>query len=352
MAKVDKLDENEVDPPRIIHDLGPPTRTRKRKRSGGNALLNVAGKKKRKRNRQGDAKKHLRLLRSDLAAESGQVRFSVVDEQNGTTIRQATHVTRSTANTVANTKTAPQHIPAAKSAASNHRHEHPKQYRQTVLPALVAKTTARLVPERKTGAAQAKSTVTKGDIPAVAGQPARPKNVVKTTKRTSVQSPGAALAVANSSSVRKPPPEDIIVIEDDPIALQPQVTPQTPAAIGAKSGVDIIKIDCSSSDSEKNSPDDSESDSDTSMASSSSCRADNEEHFGSDESEDDSDESDEEGKALFSRLVQVANRHFAKIRASADTQSDFARATATPSTPIAIKQASVPEIDDEETETE
>ncbi|KAG6971642.1 hypothetical protein JG688_00004360 [Phytophthora aleatoria] len=56
MAKVNELDENEVDPPRVFHDLGPPARTRKRKRSGGNALLNVAGKKKRKRNR-GDAKK-------------------------------------------------------------------------------------------------------------------------------------------------------------------------------------------------------------------------------------------------------------------------------------------------------
>ncbi|KAK1948535.1 hypothetical protein P3T76_000824 [Phytophthora citrophthora] len=86
------------------------------------------------------------------------------------------------------------------------------------------------------------------------------------------------------------------------------------------------------------------------MASSSSCSADNEEHFGSDDSEDDSDESDEESKALFSRLVQVASRHFAKVR-------EPARATNTPSTPVAIKQEVVPvpplpEIDDEETETE
>ncbi|KAG2839377.1 hypothetical protein PC116_g6822 [Phytophthora cactorum] len=87
MAKVNELDENEVDPPRVFHDLGPPARTRKRKRSGRNALLNVAGKKKRKRN-QGDAKKvptgnknsflqrkldyvlnHFRLLDSNVAAE-------------------------------------------------------------------------------------------------------------------------------------------------------------------------------------------------------------------------------------------------------------------------------------------
>ncbi|ETI44057.1 hypothetical protein F443_11187 [Phytophthora nicotianae P1569] len=75
MAKVNEPDENDVDPPRIVHDPGPPARTRKRRRSGGSALLNVAGKKKWKRNR----------------AESRQVRFVVVDEESGASIRQAIH---------------------------------------------------------------------------------------------------------------------------------------------------------------------------------------------------------------------------------------------------------------------
>ncbi|ETN07421.1 hypothetical protein PPTG_13330 [Phytophthora nicotianae INRA-310] len=109
MAKVNEPDENDVDPPRIVHDPGPPARTRKRRRSGGSALLNVAGKKKWKRNR-GDAKRvptgnkssylqrkldyvlnHLRLLESNVVAESRQVRFVVVDEESGATNRQAIH---------------------------------------------------------------------------------------------------------------------------------------------------------------------------------------------------------------------------------------------------------------------
>lgn len=111
MAKVNELDEREASPPRIIHDLGLPVRTRKRRRTGGNALLNVAGKKKFKRNRRGAAKRvptgnkssflqrkldyvlnHLRLLESNVVAEPRQVRFFVVDEKEGTRIRQAIHM--------------------------------------------------------------------------------------------------------------------------------------------------------------------------------------------------------------------------------------------------------------------
>ncbi|ETK84090.1 hypothetical protein L915_10898 [Phytophthora nicotianae] len=87
MAKVNEPDENDVDPPRIVHDPGPPARTRKRRRSGGSALLNVAGKKKWKRNR-GDAK---RVPTGNKSTESRQVRFVVVDEESGASIRQAIH---------------------------------------------------------------------------------------------------------------------------------------------------------------------------------------------------------------------------------------------------------------------
>uniref|UniRef100_A0AAV1T4R0 Uncharacterized protein n=1 Tax=Peronospora matthiolae TaxID=2874970 RepID=A0AAV1T4R0_9STRA len=109
MAKMNELDERHTsDPPRVMHRLGPPVRTRKRLRVGGKALLNVAGTKRRKRNRRGDAKKvpidnkssflqrkldyvlrHLRLLENNAVAEPGQVRFSVVDEKAGVTVRQA-----------------------------------------------------------------------------------------------------------------------------------------------------------------------------------------------------------------------------------------------------------------------
>uniref|UniRef100_M4B1I0 Helicase C-terminal domain-containing protein n=1 Tax=Hyaloperonospora arabidopsidis (strain Emoy2) TaxID=559515 RepID=M4B1I0_HYAAE len=65
MAKMNELDErHSSNPPRVMHRLGPPVRTRKRLRGGGKALLNVAGTKRKKRNRRGDAKKCLLTTRA------------------------------------------------------------------------------------------------------------------------------------------------------------------------------------------------------------------------------------------------------------------------------------------------
>ncbi|ETM43964.1 hypothetical protein L914_10741 [Phytophthora nicotianae] len=82
MAKVNEPDENDVDPPRIVHDPGPPARTRKRRRSGGKQLSSAQARLR---------PNHLRLLESNVVAESRQVRFVVVDEESGATNRQAIH---------------------------------------------------------------------------------------------------------------------------------------------------------------------------------------------------------------------------------------------------------------------
>ncbi|KAG3249764.1 hypothetical protein PI124_g5573 [Phytophthora idaei] len=387
---------------------------------GGNALLNVAGKKKRKRNR-GDAKKvptgnknsflqrkldyvlnHFRLLDSNVAAEPRQVRFVVVDEKDGTTIRQAIHtiqspetpatssssaprqsrgrtlqpastdrnttttaeamrVARPTGNTAANSRP---HVPAATRVASTRQHKHSRQQRQPVQLRPLAKSTARAVDERELGSStQANTTDARKAANVGTGNAtplvrSKPTGIVdpptranqQSTRTTSVSSTRSSSAQGRTT--RPPDPEDIIVIEDEPVTSQPQpLPPHISAAKETKSDPEIIVID-DSEDSESGSSRGGESDDDISMASSSSsCSADNEEHFGSDDREDDSDESDEsdeESKALLSRLFNVANRQFARRRTF--TQSSHERPYNTISTPTPVEP--VRAIDDEETETE
>ncbi|KAG7391797.1 hypothetical protein PHYPSEUDO_003417 [Phytophthora pseudosyringae] len=420
MAKADELDENNaVDPPRIVPDLGPPTRTRKRRHTGGNALLNVAGKKKRKRNRKGDAKKvptgnkssllqrkldyvlnHLRLLESNVVAEPRQVRFSVVDEKNGATIRQAVHVihrpedpastsscshpqrrdraalgaqpapnsianrtsnstaqpvrtAQPTRSTVASASSTPRHVATATTVEANLGHESSRQHRHAAQSSPLVRPTARAVAGREKGTVQMQNAVatiytaptgTRNAASTTQPPQAKPNGVADTTKRTPQQSSTSVSSRRSPSVTRQPPdPADIIVIEDDPMTAQPQLPPLVSSA---KSGQAVIEIEGSSS-SESESSSSSESDSDISMgnssSSSSNCDADNENHFGSEDSDDDSDESDEESKALLSRLFHMANRHFARSTQSSDTTAPA------PAQQIA---AAAPEIDDDETETE
>ncbi|GMF46253.1 unnamed protein product [Phytophthora fragariaefolia] len=108
MANVNELSENDYIPPRTVHDLGPPARKLKRKHTPSDGLLDVAGNKKRKCDHSDEAKvpenkscflqrkldyvlNHLKIHNESVVAAPRQVRFSVVDEKNGSIIRQAIH---------------------------------------------------------------------------------------------------------------------------------------------------------------------------------------------------------------------------------------------------------------------
>ncbi|POM59942.1 F-box protein [Phytophthora palmivora] len=307
IAKVNEFNENKVDPPRIVHDLGPPTRTRKRPRSGGNTLLNVAGKKKRKRNyarkvptgnkstflqRKLDyVLNHLRLLDTSAAAAPRQVRFSVVDEKDNITIRQGIH----------NVAVSSQTVPPTPNVT------------------------------RDTAKRSTTSTVT---VPS----PSTPVSVTEMTSERRL-------------SVQPSTPGECIVIDDDPVDSQPQFPACISRAKETKATPEIIVIDdSSSSDPGENSSDKSDGDASMSSSNSSSCCADNEGHSSGEDSDDDSDDSDEESKALLSKLIKTAQRHFARSR---QVTSQSSNTTVIPNSPKpVVKVEPVQEIDDEETETE
>jgi SNF2 family DNA or RNA helicase len=374
MAKVNELDEGEEAPPREIHDLAPPVRTRKRQHTGGNTLLNVAGKKKRKRNRRGDSTEvltrnksefiqrkldyvlnHLRLLDRSLAAEPGEVRFSVVDESDGTTIHQATDMVRSSESPAEITSLAPiQQGDSTRVAPQRTRNLASSPSTASATQAVGVHNSNRRVGKdaAKRGSSSAVSlqrlepqtsltrqAVTTSQSPITVTQPQRatqsappavkrraginpletsraPNNVTKVEQAaaaTAKPAPSPAAAVTARSarptkpSVQRPPdPQDVIIIDDDdPPATQPEFSLKTePNEV--RNSPEVIVIDSDRSSPAK-SEESSSSDSDVSVASSSSCSADNEDHFGS----DDSDESDEVSKALLARLVHVAQHRCA-----------------------------------------
>ncbi|KAJ8514173.1 hypothetical protein ON010_g18712 [Phytophthora cinnamomi] len=352
MAKVNELSEDDITPPRIVHDLGPPVRKLKRKHSSGDALLNVAGKKKRKRDRDDEVAKvpenkrgflqrkldyvlnHLKLLDEDIAAPSRQVRFSVVDDKAGTTIRQAIHMipdtasstltssttalqhqdtrtttqpassTRPTENAGANARTPLRECPAPtvnrREGASNQQH----------LQGSVMRATAKPVVKRENNAGG----TTSARRTAVSF---RPQSAREADLSADIPIHSAAATTHRERRSKRPRPdrEAIIVIDDQPpaaISMAKQVNPSPEVIVIDDSSSsepeesfvsenEGVGVDDRDSDRNSDSDSDSNSDSDASVASSSSSNsrsADNEDHFGSDDSGSDSDESDSEGKAF------------------------------------------------------
>lgn len=364
MAKVNELSENEPDPPRVVHDLGPPARKFKRKHTGGDdTLLNVAGKKKHKHDRNDEVAKvpgnkskflqrkldyvlnHLKLLDESIAAPPRQVRFSVIDEKTGTTIRQAIHTILSSDDPALTTstnsskpqdrRTAPQAIPSARptenrgangavvTASQRGATSNQHQSRASVGTAQTAKPAAATTVVRPQAAREAVHSSRNSTTQAVeSAQEIKSESAQVACQRAAT----ATTHRERRQKRRRSDPQDIIVIDDEPETVEPRPPAAIAVAKQDNSNAEVIMIDDSSSSEPDQSIDndkeslggrDSDSgsggDSDASMASSSnSCSADNEDQSGSEDNDSSSDESDEEGNELVSQLITVAQCHFAQ----------------------------------------
>ncbi|KAI9906440.1 hypothetical protein PsorP6_004618 [Peronosclerospora sorghi] len=354
MARIHELDESEETPPRITHDLGPPVRTRKRQRKENKRLLNVAGTKRQKRNRRGDAKKVptgnkssflqrkldyvlnlLRMVDSSVVAQTRQVRFRVVDEKSNVTIREAVHMMPEYVPRVITSSSARQKLNPRAKLAPREKEKLSKELsvRAVTNDQAVKSKRDSLASKDKHSpwAAAATSTRTPALIGAIitsnlATTPTtNPLSNIHVTKRTSPLNISLSTSTdltqrptVNKSTSRNSGAEDIIEIDDDSSPTQPYVQLSGTINVSPKKAKpEVIVIE---SDSSIN------------------CDADNEDNSSNDDSESDSE------KVLLSRLVKVAKSYFARRTGT----SPSAVNTSGP----AQKAVSTLYLDDDETETE